>query len=110
MPSLGGIRSFEGVSGYDIQMLIDEGYVNTEDAQNYAPSIKTFVDYVGRMGSGATLHGYAVSASRPDCRVSIEGCTIRRSLSDAEQSEFLRMFRDADELDVEDNYARCWFD
>lgn len=104
-----GISHFEGVSGYDMQMLIDEGYAEPNGVQNDSPTLREFVNLAADFG-GATLHGYAVSAFRDDCRISVEGMEVRGPVSDANQTKFLKAFRQADELDVSDSGAYCWFD
>lgn len=109
LPSMGGIKRFDGLSGSDLQMLIDEGYADPRESHNMAPSVGFFADYAGYFQNSG-LHGYAVSSSRPDCRISIEGIEITQYMSPQEQDTFSRHFMGADEFEVSEDYAYCWFD
>jgi hypothetical protein len=69
------IARFEGLSFSALEKLVTLGFADPEDAQNDAPQIQEFLDFM-RGHPTAMAHGYAVSPSRDDYRVSIEGLYI----------------------------------
>lgn len=108
----GGIYHFKGVPPKIIQHLADLRLLDLDDRQNDAPSIGEFVDFALSMPNcSITFHGYAVSADREDCRVSIEGLELKDGGNHAMQ-DFILFNRHADEfeIDIRTGYARSWWD
>ena len=70
-----------------------------------------FIDFVEKHNpEDWTFHGYVVSPDREDRRVSIEGIESAGKLSKDDLIDFLLEFRMADELDIDDGIAYCWYD
>lgn len=106
----GGVRRFECLSAKGMEQLIALGYADPDERQNDAPSIQQIFEFCKKHPE-FTMHGYAVECKRPDCRISIEGVEGMSSLysQDAER-DFLKLFKDADELIFDEDQAYCWFD
>lgn len=68
----GCIYSFSEVPLETLEVLFEEGFIDPEDAQNFAPTAGEFLEML-RAVPTLTVHGYAVSHEREDYRVSIEG-------------------------------------
>lgn len=105
----GGIRHFKNLSLDKLKLLVKDNFADTEDAQNWAPTIGEMIDFMTKY-SGYTAHGYVVEIERPDYRVSLEGVS-KESAADslAELQDFSSLFKEADEL-VTENMMYCWFD
>jgi len=116
--ALGGVERFDFLDWKTAQQLIDEGFANPEDAQNCAPTFKEFVDWAKRVeekyGANVVLYGYAVSPSRSDYRVTIEGCYIEEMVDVEDRDELLlecvMRFRFADEFHIDRYRFSCWYD
>ena len=104
----GGIRRFEGMTRKTLWELLLRGFIDPEDTQNLAPSVKEIYDFM-RRNRGYTCHGYAVSVDRDDYRVSIEGvCKGEPAKSPEEFQDFKETFKYADEFNP--SIMWCWFD
>ena len=58
-----------------------------------------------------TAHGYVVTINRKDYRTTLEGIEKNAGFdSIQEKTDFYKLFSDADELIVQDNYIYCWYD
>lgn len=105
---MGGVRRFEGLGADILSTLIAKGYADPEDRQNEGPPIKEFLEFMLKYPQ-YKAHGYAVSFSRTDHRVSIEGleCKVKGLNASSEAAmAFLLKFRNADELQP----GYCWYD
>ena len=69
---LGGTMHFERCPLAVLQKLLANGTLDPDDAQNEAPSSRQFMAFMA-LHPKLLAHGYVVSPSRDDCRVSIEG-------------------------------------
>ena len=110
--AVGGICQFDNLHFKMATELVRRGFLPPEDKQNEAPTAQEFIDFMKQHDpDNWTLIGYAVSPTREDVRVSIEGIRSDRPLLDHDMVDFLRTFRDADKLIAEDGQpVFCWYD
>ena len=106
----GGIRRFEGLSAQTLGLLLKLGFTDPGDSQNGAPAASEMHAFLCKYPD-YTAHGYAVGIDRSDYRVSIEGVVKDHGYdSDRERMDFVRRFRDADELEAGRTRMFCWYD
>lgn len=92
-----------------LDQLITNGFVEM-DAWNDCPGVaQVFLPFLRRHPS-FTAHGYAVSWERGDTRITVEGIEKAHTLAKDEINDFTSTFNGADEIQLTDNYARCWYD
>lgn len=105
----GGCRDFMGMTVETLQQLVDEKFADTEDNQNYAPTLGELLEY-GKTHKGVTFGGYAIEVARDDYRVSID--TIDQDFNeDANASiDFSNAFHAADEFTVAKESGHAWWD
>ena len=109
-PDGGMVRSFSGLNLSKLNKLIYLGYADPDEAQNCAPTIGEFKEFMADYPK-YTAHGYTVSPKRNDFRVSIEGIEKDTGYETAEELEdFISMFRHADEFNVSKTGMYCWYD
>ena len=106
---IGGLRFFRSVPFDVLQELIDAHFVEMESWNSCPGVADTFLPFL-RRNPGFTAHGYAVVPWRKDVRVTIEGLEKADVLTKAEIIDFAKTFHDADELQITDDYVRCWYD
>lgn len=108
----GGICHFDNLRYKMAAELVRRGFLSPEDKQNEAPTAQEFIDFMKQHDpDNWILIGYAISPTREDVRVSIEGIESVRSLSEHDMVDFLRVFRDADKLIAEDGQPVFgWYD
>ena len=104
---MGGIRYYKGLTVDDLEWLLENNYIEPNEAQNNAPSVQEFYGWM-QLHPSFKAHGYAVDIKRDDYRISIEGVNKGGSLSPEEVVDFVDMFRFADDMDIEHGY--CWYD
>lgn len=105
----GGVLDFE-IDIETIQKLIDNGFVDVEDTQNEAPSIKEFIDFTKKYPlENFYFIGYAVMPPRSDYRISIEGLTVETDNRNL-VVDFTTFFKNADNLSYSDDELYCWYD
>lgn len=90
------IAYFSGLDNITLQILIDEGFADPEERQNEAHSIGEYQEFINDQLS-FRAHGYVVSPSRADYRISIEGLDGAR-LTIKELPDAVWFERHADEL------------
>lgn len=106
----GGVQHFDRISVNLAKELVRKGYLDPADTQNNSPTAQEMIDFCDDGTDIWYLHGYAVSAERPDCRVTIEGIgSAPEPITKDKLADFVAMFRDADELWCEGNLW-CWYD
>lgn len=105
---MGGTRQFEGASVELMRQLLDLGYMDPEETQNDSPTAQEFVEYAEKWG-GYVFDGYVVSINRQDYRVDITAISKGDYAEREEVTEFIKLFRFADEFDV-DGGLYAWFD
>ncbi len=105
----GGIRRFENLNLEKLKKLVDLKFVDVEEYQNDSPTIREFIKFMEKYPD-YTVMGYVVSIERSDYRVSLDGIEkIAPAESKAEENEFIELFRNADDFNINDEmYA--WFD
>ena len=105
----GGIRRFEDM-GYDtLKQLVDEGFVDVEDRQNFAPTIQEMMEFSEKYDKHYLFDGYVVSDERDDYRLSVDGFKRGGDFDTVEEAEdFADFCSEADELDLD--YAYAWWD
>lgn len=108
---LGGVRRFDHADQSVIRTLVKLGIADGEECQNYAPTTNEILGFLSeREGGDWTMHGYAVSTDREDCRVTIEGVTCEGPYEMKDIVEFCQRFSGADEFNVDYEFLHCWFD
>lgn len=106
---MGGICRFEDMDLPTLKLLVDEGFVNLDERQNYSPSILELMEFSENYGGVYHFDGYVVSDRRDDYRVSIDGIArISPILDRDELRAFSDLAHDADEFDSVD--GRAWWD
>lgn len=109
---LGGIRNFD-LTFDQAKKLIENGFLEELDQQNFAPTAGEFVDFMMTHNpDNWRLTGYAVSPKRKDVRISIDGIRSVTPLTEKKDIEdFFGLFRTADEFEFSfSEPVRCWFD
>jgi hypothetical protein len=115
----GGIIRFE-INLKQLNMLFNEKFIDPNGAQNDSPTAQEFKDWaVQNINAHSELEkhlyfiGYAISASRSDYRVSIEGIIIHTVNYDVAKDiiiSFANNFFSADEFYISPESMRCWYD
>jgi hypothetical protein len=105
----GGLRYFTCLPTNVIDELINHNFVEMEEWNCCDGVTKLFLPFLQR-NPQFTAHGYAVMPSRKDIRVTIEGVERSAVLTIDEIIDFATTFRGADEMDLAEDYARCWYD
>ena len=104
----GGTQSFRGMMVDTLKTLIDQNFADPEECQNDSPTISEFYDFMERYPE-YTAHGYTVSDTRDDYRVSIEGVEKGSPASIYDElQDYMALFAGADEFNEYTMW--CWFD
>ena len=104
----GGYTRYENCDVKTLKILIDEKFADPEEIQNESPCIGEFYDFMVEHPEFKAI-GYVTGSKRDDYRVSVEG--IEGTPKDIESMfDFAITFRLADEFDLDETYARCWYD
>ena len=106
---MGGCCRFEGLTLSQLNLLLDEGFIDPEERQNCAPNTTEFKSFLEAYPD-ATVHGYIITPDRCDCRISIEGAEYNGEVSKEMMVDFVEMFRFADDFTINDDCLYCWFD
>lgn len=106
---LGGCQSFMGLTLSQLNLLLDEGFIDPEECQNCSPNTMEFKAFLEEYPE-ATLHGYIITPDRSDYRMTIEGLEYHGDVSREMLSDFIDMFRTADEFTQGQEFLYCWFD
>ena len=105
---MGGIREFKGLTPSLGRWVLDLWPELREDRQNFAPSFEEMLDWAGEEG---TVGGYVVEFEREDCRVSLDGLTVR--VDDKESLVDLLVATQPDDtywVDEEGQFLHLWWD
>ena len=105
----GGVEWFKGIDLATLKKLVVEGYADPEDAQNSAPTIGEFLEFM-EAHPKFLAHGYAVSDKREDYRISIEGLKCPGKATAKDKRDFIQAFSQADDFSVEGGRCYCWYD
>lgn len=106
---LGGCQSFEGLTLSQLDLLLDENFIDPEECQNCSPDTMEFKEFLEKYPE-ATLHGYIVTPERDDYRITIEGLEYQGDVSMELLGDFIDEFRTADDFIHNNDYLYCWFD
>jgi len=105
---------FEGISVDTAKQLLAEGLLDPNIFHNESPTMGEMISFAcsGTDEEIWFFHGFTVSPSRPDCRITFEGMESYVLPSPSRLAEFLRLHSKADELLVnEEGYGcYCWYD
>ena len=104
---LGGVRYFKGMTVKLLKELVDNGFADPEECQNYSPSVAEFIEFMEGW-DGYRVNGYVVTDKRDDYRVSVEAIEKNGVIETKEELvDFVETFRFADDFDA-NGYA--WWD
>ena len=117
--AFGGIVKFKDLDKEAFKKLLDKGYINKNDRQNFSPSTAQFYKFMTN-NDDFTAHGYLVINDRGDRRISIEGLEYHGGIGHEVQHDinnWLEMLKeidedveDPDEYSVYDDYIWMWWD
>ncbi len=109
----GGILRFSKLRGETLQILLDEGFVDPQARQNEAPCTLEFFELM-QAHPAIEAGGYAVSASRADYRIHLDG--IECDLDDIDEDSrdevrevFEAWSESATQVELEDDYLSLWW-
>ncbi|MGD1804394.1 hypothetical protein ACP6PL_02980 [Dapis sp. BLCC M126] len=111
--AMGGVQRFHDLTREKLQQLISHGFANPADSQNFSPTIGDFFEFAQRQGNKGfefILEGYVISPERRDYRVSIDSLFYRGICSTELIFDFQEFVNEPDELEIEPNYLRAWWD
>ena len=103
----GGVEHFEGATYVQLRTLLEENFAEHDSAQNFSPEFEQFVRFLAEHPL-FTAHGYIVSPTRADYRVTIEGIAGPEDSSKDAIEDFVMLCRDADEFSLHPPYS--WWD
>jgi len=107
---LGGIARFVSLTIERLEELIENTFVNLDDKQNEAPTIREFYEFMKKYPC-VKAHGYAVDKNRNDYRISIEGLHhVGNDISKELQLDFMKLCRKADDLTCTEKKLYSWWD
>ena len=103
----GGIRRFENMSYDTLKQLVDEGFVDVEDRQNFAPTIQEMMEFSKKYDKHYLFDGYVVSDKRDDYRLSVDAIKRDGDRDTLEEGyDFADFCSEADEI-----YSKyAWWD
>lgn len=110
---LSGIHSFEALTVDQLQELLDRGFADPTERQNFSPTIGELFQFGQSQkikGFDWTFQGYVVSPNREDYRVSIDGIEWRGDACYQIIADFEVIAQNADELNIEPDFLRAWWD
>lgn len=91
-----------------LEILVTRDFVDM-NPWNDCPGTNRFLGFM-RRHPNFTAHGYAISFRREDHRITIEGLECQNPLTHNDIVDFCGNFCEADEFQVSNSYARCWYD
>lgn len=109
----GGAKFFEDLTLDQLHNLIKHNFVDITQKHNEAPSIGeffTFTETQAAKGYVFTFEGYAIMPQRHDYRVSVDGIIFNGDYSNQLLTDFGEFVGAPDELSIEPNYLRAWWD
>lgn len=107
--AMGGSQRFAELDVFTLKTLVNEDFADPEDAQNSAPALGDILKFM-EANPGFTCHGYAIEPYRSDYRISVEGVDYQGNPTIEQIVAFVKLFRFADELVIEEDELYCWFD
>lgn len=107
----GGTVLLDKIDLPTLEQLFRERFIDPSERQNDedAPSAQELLFFIQKHPE-TMAHGYAVSPSRSDYRITIDGLSVQPSFATKElKLAFMEFCKDADELEVE-NRLWAWWD
>lgn len=92
-----------------LQVLDDEGFLDHEDAQNCAPTVGEFLEFLRENPQFKALC-YIITPNRSDYRLAIEGLTYSGKTTKQMLSAFSNFAHGADEFEASENSLYAWWD
>jgi hypothetical protein len=105
----GGLRYFRTLPLKELERLVERHLVDLDGWNDCPGVLRGFLPFLKR-NPLFTAHGYADLGDGEEARVTIEGVEKNGYLDRGELIDFVRTFKDADEFELTDSYARCWYD
>lgn len=110
---LGGCKNFH-CSYATMKKLFDEEFIDPDDCQNYSPSAKDFMEYLDGVDNVEFI-AYAISPTRDDYRITIEGADVEIEDTDYDTiTRLVGLFGGADEFTLDHSgstyYLHAWWD
>lgn len=109
----GGANFFYELTLDKLHCLIEQNFADITQKHNEVPSISeffTFAETQAAKGYIFTFEGYAISPERDDYRISIDGIIFNGDYSNQLLADFGEFVGVPDELSIEPNYLRAWWD
>lgn len=110
---MGGLNRFQDLTVEKLELLVNQNFANPLETQNLSPTIEAFIEFARQQTSKGfefVFEGYAISPYRADYRVSIEGMVYHGICSDELILEFQEFVGEPDEVDINPDYLRAWWD
>jgi hypothetical protein len=105
----GGCAHYNNLTLEKLQKLIDNDFIEMDEAQNEAPTIEEFYNFLKKYPK-FTVHGYVVEKERDDYRVSIEGLEYKGKITFEMEKDFTEFCKHADDLICKQNKLYSWYD
>lgn len=109
----GGAKNFYNLGLDKLHKLTELNFANIIEKHNEAPSIGeffTFAEMQAAKGYIFTFEGYAIMPKRHDYRISIDGIVFNGNYQNQLLADFGNFVGAPDELSIESNYLRAWWD
>jgi hypothetical protein len=107
--SMGGVRYFHELPLSVLDELIAHNFIERGEWNDCPGVDAAFLPFM-RRNPEFTAHGYAVDWDRKDVRITVEGVEKSAPISKREMIDFIQTFNGADEVELAENHARCWYD
>lgn len=104
----GAIFLFIGLTYQQARYLVNRGWLKLNERYNDSPRAVDFIQFI-KNNKAFRAQGYIVPKSRPDTRITLDGIHAVEEISSTIYREYVKLFRKADEFDVNYPY-RAWFD
>ena len=110
IPKYSDICHFDNLTLEKLKQLIKYDFIKLNECQNDSPTTYEILQFLTKYAN-YTAHGYVVTINRKDYRTTLEGIEKNAGFdSIQEKNDFYKLFSDADELIVQNNYIYCWYD
>jgi len=104
-----GICRFTDLTSDKLETLLAQNFADPDETQNDSPDISEFLEFLKSFPQ-CKAHGYVVSNTREDYRVSIEGVECTYDINQELIFAFIELFRLADDFRITPDYVYCWYD
>lgn len=103
-----GIVLLDRIDVKTLEQLFRERFIDPNDRKNESPTATQFLTFMQKH-PGVLAHGFAVSPSRVDYGVIIDGLSVQPSYASKElKLAFFEFCKDADEVNLEDGLWAWW--